>query len=62
MLFRSLLQETRFADGSFLRANFSATERRVGDMQIEPYTIVATDNQGGVSVYRANDSVNSITR
>jgi hypothetical protein len=57
-----LLQETRFADGSFLRANFSATERNVGDMRIAPYSIVATDSKGGTSEYRANDSVISIAR
>lgn len=57
-----LLQETRFADGSFLRANFSSTERSVGNMQIAPYTVVATDSQGGVSDYRANDPVDSIAR
>jgi Glycosyl hydrolases related to GH101 family, GH129 len=55
-----LLQETRFADGSFLRANFSSTERSVGNMQIAPYTVVATDSQGGVSDYRANEPVDSI--
>lgn len=53
-----LLQETHFADGSFLRANFSATERSIGDMHIAPYTVVATDSQGRVSAYRANDPVN----
>ena len=57
-----LLQETRFADGSFLRANFSGTERSVGDMRIAPYTVVATDSQGVVSDYRANDPVHSIAR
>jgi hypothetical protein len=53
-----LLQETRFADGSFLRANFSGTERSIGDMHIGPFSIVAVDADGRVTDYRASDMPN----
>jgi hypothetical protein len=48
-----LVQETRFADGSTLRANFSARDYGA----LPAYTIVATDPDGTRTSYRSTPSV-----
>jgi Glycosyl hydrolases related to GH101 family, GH129 len=46
-----LLQETRFADGTVLRANFSGTPRHIAELKIEPFSIVAIEPSGSTTTY-----------
>ena len=49
-----MLQETSFADGTTLVANFSDSERQAEGRRFKPYSITARFNDGSTSIYAAD--------